>query len=68
MYCFLNHNLIRYPFFYFQTVIDTLFLCICEDRNLGGENGKWRQSPLAHIGSDVNTNGQQSHELSPMNT
>ncbi|KAF7399237.1 hypothetical protein HZH68_007829 [Vespula germanica] len=52
----------------YETVIDTLFLCICEDRNLGGENGKWRQSPLAHIGSDVNTNGQQSHELSPMNT
>ncbi|KAK2583579.1 hypothetical protein KPH14_009523 [Odynerus spinipes] len=52
----------------YETVIDTLFLCICEDRNLGGENGKWRQSPLAQIASDVNTNGQQSHELSPMNT
>ncbi|XP_043495020.1 choline transporter-like 1 [Polistes fuscatus] len=51
----------------YETVMDTLFLCICEDRNLGGENGKWRQSPLAQIGSDVNTNGQQSHELSPMN-
>ncbi|KAI4501139.1 hypothetical protein M0802_003942 [Mischocyttarus mexicanus] len=51
----------------YETVIDTLFLCICEDKNLGGENEKWRQSPLAQIGSDVNTNGQQSHELSPMN-
>ncbi|XP_015171420.1 PREDICTED: CTL-like protein 1 [Polistes dominula] len=51
----------------YETVIDTLFLCVCEDRNLSGENGKWRQSPLAQIGSDVNTNGQQSHELSPMN-
>lgn len=51
----------------FQTVIDTLFLCICEDKNLNGENGKWRQSALAQIASNSNTNGQQSHELVPMN-
>lgn len=51
-----------------QTVIDTLFLCICEDKNLNGENGKWRQSALAQIGSNTSSNGQQSHELIPMNT
>lgn len=52
----------------FQTVIDTLFLCICEDKNLNGENGKWRQSALAQIASNTTANGQQAHELVPMNT
>ncbi|XP_076162811.1 choline transporter-like protein 1 isoform X2 [Ptiloglossa arizonensis] len=52
----------------YETVIDTLFLCICEDKNLNGENGTWRQSALAQIGSNSNANGQQSHELTPMNT
>ncbi|XP_012265201.2 choline transporter-like 1 isoform X1 [Athalia rosae] len=52
----------------YETVIDTLFLCICEDKNLNGENGKWRQSALANIGRpNSNSNGQQSHELSPIN-
>ncbi|XP_066582960.1 choline transporter-like 1 [Prorops nasuta] len=51
----------------YETVIDTLFLCICEDKNLNGENGKWRESALAQIDSNTNSNGQQSHELSPMN-
>lgn len=49
-------------------MIDTLFLCICEDKNLNGENGKWRQSALAQIGSNTTVNGQQAHELVPMNT
>lgn len=50
----------------FQTVIDTLFLCICEDKNLNGENGKWRQSALVQFGSSSNiANGQ--HELAPIN-
>ncbi|RLU24174.1 hypothetical protein DMN91_004384 [Ooceraea biroi] len=52
----------------YETVIDTLFLCICEDKNLNGENGKWRQSALAQIGaSSSNANGQQSHEMTPIN-
>ncbi|KMQ90399.1 ctl-like protein 1-like protein [Lasius niger] len=52
----------------YETVIDTLFLCVCEDKNLNGENGKWRQSALAQIGaSSSNTNGQQSHEMTPIN-
>ncbi|XP_058798501.1 choline transporter-like 1 [Phymastichus coffea] len=54
----------------YETVIDTLFLCICEDKNLNGDNGNWRQSALAQLASDsnINTNGQQSHELAPMNS
>lgn len=51
----------------YETVIDTLFLCVCEDKNLNGENGKWRESGLAQLGQSTNTNGQQSHELAPMN-
>ncbi|KAJ8688373.1 hypothetical protein QAD02_024168 [Eretmocerus hayati] len=52
----------------YETVIDTIFLCVCEDKNLNGDNGRWRQSALAQLASDTNTNGQQSHELSPMNS
>ncbi|CAD1481259.1 unnamed protein product, partial [Heterotrigona itama] len=47
----------------YETVIDTLFLCICEDKNLNGENGKWRQSALVQIESNTSSNGQQAHEL-----
>ncbi|XP_063982446.1 choline transporter-like 1 [Diachasmimorpha longicaudata] len=50
----------------FEMVIDTLFLCVCEDQNLNGENGRWRQSTFAQIGAkNMSTNGQ--HELAPMN-
>ncbi|XP_015586774.1 CTL-like protein 1 [Cephus cinctus] len=51
----------------YETVIDTLFLCVCEDKNLNRENGRWRQSALAQIGSNTSSNGQQSHELAPIN-
>ncbi|XP_003700774.2 choline transporter-like protein 1 [Megachile rotundata] len=61
---FIAHSIISL----YETVIDTLFLCICEDKQLNGENGKWRQSALAQIGSSNNVNGQQAHELTPMNT
>lgn len=48
----------------YETIIDTLFLCVCEDKNLNGENGKWRQFGLAQIGNnDTSTNG---HEMTPM--
>ncbi|XP_046742542.1 choline transporter-like 1 [Diprion similis] len=61
---FIAHSVISL----YETVIDTLFLCICEDKNLHGENGKWRQSALANIGSaNPSNNGQQSLELSPIN-
>ncbi|XP_011501769.1 PREDICTED: CTL-like protein 1 [Ceratosolen solmsi marchali] len=52
----------------YETVLDTLFLCVCEDKNLNGDNGKWRQSALAQLLSNSNANGQQSHELAPMNS
>lgn len=29
--------------------MDTLFLCICEDRTIHGNNGRWRESKLAHL-------------------
>ncbi|XP_076278336.1 choline transporter-like protein 1 isoform X2 [Lasioglossum baleicum] len=61
---FIAHSIISL----YETVIDTLFLCICEDKNLNGDNGKWRQSALAQFGSNNNANGQQSQELTPMNT
>ncbi|XP_043275999.1 choline transporter-like 1 isoform X2 [Venturia canescens] len=51
----------------YETVIDTLFLCICEDKHLNGENGKWRQSPLALFDGNPNPEVQQAHELAPMN-
>lgn len=48
----------------YETIIDTLFLCVCEDKNLNGDNGKWRQFGLAQIGNnDTSTNG---HEMTPM--
>ncbi|XP_001604227.1 CTL-like protein 1 [Nasonia vitripennis] len=52
----------------YETVIDTLFLCVCEDKNLNGDNGKWRQSALAQLATNTTTNGQQSHELDPINS
>lgn len=35
--------------FCLQIVVDTLFLCICEDRTINGNNGRWRESKLAHL-------------------
>lgn len=31
-------------------VVDSLFLCVCEDRNLNGDEGKWKSSRLAELG------------------
>lgn len=30
-------------------VVDTLFLCVCEDRTINGPNGRYRESKLAHL-------------------
>lgn len=30
-------------------VVDTLFLCVCEDRTIHGPNGRWRETNLAHL-------------------
>lgn len=33
----------------FQMVVDTLFLCVCEDRTINGPNGRYKESKLAHL-------------------
>lgn len=30
-------------------VVDTLFLCVCEDRTINGPNGRYRESKLAYL-------------------
>lgn len=30
-------------------VVDTLFLCVCEDRAINGPTGRYRESKLAHL-------------------
>lgn len=30
-------------------VVDTLFLCVCEDRAINGTNGRYKESKLAHL-------------------
>lgn len=32
-----------------QIVVDTLFLCVCEDRTINGPNGRWKESNLAKL-------------------
>lgn len=33
----------------FEVVVDTLFLCVCEDKTINGNAGRWRQSNLAKL-------------------
>ncbi|KAL1380131.1 hypothetical protein pipiens_014432 [Culex pipiens pipiens] len=33
----------------YEMVVDTLFLCVCEDRNINGNSGRWRESNLARL-------------------
>lgn len=33
----------------YEMVVDTLFLCVCEDKNINGNTGRWRESNLAHL-------------------
>lgn len=30
-------------------VVDTLFLCVCEDRAINGPNGRYKDSKLAYL-------------------
>lgn len=30
-------------------VVDTLFLCVCEDRTINGNSGRWKESNLARL-------------------
>ncbi|XP_060801052.1 choline transporter-like 1 isoform X2 [Amyelois transitella] len=34
----------------YEMVVDSLFLCVCEDRNMNGSDGKWKNSRLAELG------------------
>ncbi|XP_054274772.1 choline transporter-like 1 [Macrosteles quadrilineatus] len=33
----------------YEVVIDTLFLCVCEDQNIHGDEGRWRQTAIANL-------------------
>lgn len=33
----------------FEVVVDTLFLCVCEDKTINGNTGRWKQSNLARL-------------------
>lgn len=49
----------------YETVIDTLFLCICEDQTINKDEGPWKQSALAAVA--MSKPGSSVPELSPMN-
>ncbi|XP_013178112.1 PREDICTED: CTL-like protein 1 isoform X1 [Papilio xuthus] len=34
----------------YEMVVDSLFLCVCEDRNMDNANGRWKSSRLAELG------------------
>ncbi|XP_064292071.1 choline transporter-like 1 isoform X4 [Plodia interpunctella] len=34
----------------YEMVVDSLFMCVCEDRNMNGGDGKWKHSRLAELG------------------
>ncbi|KAG7299785.1 hypothetical protein JYU34_016794 [Plutella xylostella] len=52
----------------YEMVVDTLFLCVCEDRNMNSEDGAWKNSRLAGLGSarpspDDTADGNELNEL-----
>lgn len=52
----------------YEMVVDTLFLCVCEDRIINGPNGRWRESNLAHLVGEepVEEVVMQTVELTPI--
>ncbi|KAH9644315.1 hypothetical protein HF086_003814 [Spodoptera exigua] len=34
----------------YEMVVDSLFLCVCEDRNMNGNDGRWKNTRLAELG------------------
>ncbi|KAG8277107.1 hypothetical protein J6590_050017 [Homalodisca vitripennis] len=50
----------------YEVVIDTLFLCVCEDQNIHGDEGKWRQSAIANLSAA--RNNTHIPEEAPINT
>ncbi|TDG45455.1 hypothetical protein AWZ03_008078 [Drosophila navojoa] len=56
----------------FEMVVDTLFLCVCEDKTINGRAGRWAQSNLAKlVGEEPLQPGEeppiQVYEMMPIN-
>lgn len=50
----------------YEMVVDSLFLCVCEDRNMNGADGRWKNSRLAELGGhkvDKHHDDQDGAEL-----
>lgn len=57
---------------FLQMVVDTLFLCVCEDKTINGRAGRWAQSNLAKlVGEEPLQPGEeppiQVYEMMPIN-
>jgi len=50
----------------YEMVVDTLFLCVCEDKNINGPSGRWRESNLAHLLGEEPANGDIDAVEAPM--
>lgn len=37
-------------------VVDSLFLCVCEDRNMNSNDGRWKNTRLAELGGHKRQN------------
>lgn len=46
----------------YEGVVDTLFLCLCEDSQLNREDGKWKESKLVAVNAAAT-----AQELTPIN-
>lgn len=46
----------------YEGVVDTLFLCLCEDSRLNREDGKWKESKLVAVNAAAT-----AQELTPIN-
>ncbi|XP_061710544.1 choline transporter-like 1 isoform X1 [Cydia pomonella] len=51
----------------YEMVVDTLFLCVCEDRNMNAGEGRWKSSRLAALGGhppgDLDTTDNELRNL-----
>uniref|UniRef100_A0A336MF94 Choline transporter-like protein n=1 Tax=Culicoides sonorensis TaxID=179676 RepID=A0A336MF94_CULSO len=48
----------------YEMVVDTLFLCVCEDKNINGLSGRWKESNLAHLlGEEPARNGESADQV-----
>ncbi|XP_026328516.1 CTL-like protein 1 isoform X2 [Hyposmocoma kahamanoa] len=47
----------------YEMVVDSLFLCVCEDRNMNGDEGRWKNSRLSELGGDSQKRNIEGAEL-----